>query len=103
MGLLLNTSRALRLSGLIDGEQFARCQWQLIGFDSAPSEDIVGGHHGRHGIRPAGVEREMRDDLRNFGWLDPIVEREIEMVRRLDRPIARDQSSEGHHAAVASR
>src|SRR5688572_31537221 len=59
--------------------------------------------NGRHGIRPAGVEGEMRDGLRDLARRDAVVERDVEVVRHLDRLIARDERGERHDAAVTWR
>src|SRR5207302_6966294 len=48
----------------------------------------------------AGVEREMCDDPGNLRWLDAVFEREIEMVRHLNRLVARDQRGKRDDAAV---
>ena len=45
----------------------------------------------------------MRDDLRDFRRRDAVVERQVDVVRHLDRLAARDQHGERHHAAVARR
>ena len=43
----------------------------------------------------------MGDDLREFGGLYAVVEREAEMVRHFNRLIARDQDGHCNDAAVA--
>jgi hypothetical protein len=91
----------LRLGNLIDGKMLARVRWKLS--DSTFAEDIFRHRNRRRGIRPAGVEREMRDDLRKFAWLDPIIERQVEMVGHLDRLITGDQGRDGDNAAVSWR
>ena len=45
----------------------------------------------------------MRDDLGNLAGLDAILERQIEMVRHLDRLISRDQRRQSHNAAIPRR
>jgi hypothetical protein len=99
--ILLNTGRALRLGSLIDGQKLTR--GRLIGSDSTLGKDIFRDRNCRRGIRPAGVEREMRNDLRKFAWLDAIIERQVEMVGHLDRLITRDQGCDGYDAAVPCR
>ena len=59
-------------------------------------------HRGRR-VRPAGVEREMRDHLRQFAWSDAVVERERELLAHLGRLIPRDQGGDRHQAAIARR
>jgi hypothetical protein len=101
--ILLNTGRALRLGGLINGKKRTRGRWKLIGSDSTLAKHIFRHRHRRHGIPSAGVEREMRDDLGDFAWLHAIVEREVEVVRHLDRLMTRDQGRHGNDAAVSWR
>ena len=45
----------------------------------------------------------MRDDLGDLARLDPVVERESQVVRHLDRLVARDERRERHDAAVTWR
>ena len=53
--------------------------------------------------RPAGVEREMRDYLRDLAGFDAVMERQVEMVGHLDRLVARDQGGKRNDAAVPWR
>ena len=57
----------------------------------------------RHRIRPAGVKRKMRNDLRNLARFDTVVECEVEIVRHLDRLATRNQGGNGYDAAVPRR
>ena len=45
----------------------------------------------------------MRDDLGNLPRFDVVIERQLEMVRHLDRLVARNQRGERNDAAVARR
>lgn len=101
--LLPDPRRALGLGGLVEREKRTRRRRELIGLDSALDEDIPRDRGRRHGIRPAGVEREMRDDLGNLARLDATVDRQVEIVRQLDDLIASDQGSEGDDAAIPGR
>jgi hypothetical protein len=40
---------------------------------------------------------------RDLAWLHPIVQREVQVERHLDRLLARDERSEGDDAAIARR
>ena len=77
--------------------------WKLIGTDVARHKDLPRAGDCRHRITPAGVERQVRNDLRDLARLDTVVEREVEMIWHLDGLIARDKGSQGHNAAVARR
>jgi hypothetical protein len=72
---LLDGSRALSLRCLVKGKEFVRSRGELIGADAALDEDVFRKRHRRQGIRPAAVEREVRDDLRDLAGLDAVVER----------------------------
>ncbi len=43
----------------------------------------------------------MRDDLGDFGRLDAVIERDVQVIRHLDRLVARDQRGKRDNAAVA--
>jgi hypothetical protein len=96
--ILLNPGRALLFGSLINGQKLTR--GRLIGSDSTLAESIFRDRNCRRGIRPAGVEREMRNDLRDLAWLDAIIERQVEMIWHLNRLITRDQGCDGYDAAV---
>ena len=59
--------------------------------------------NGRHRVRPAGIERQMGDDLRNLRRLHAVVERKLQVIRQRDRLIAPDQRGERDDAAIARR
>src|SRR5438093_4002162 len=73
----------------------------LIGADLALGKDIFGDGNGSHRIPPAGVEREVRDDLGDLARLDAVVERQVEVVPHLDRLVACDQGGKRDDAAVS--
>jgi len=101
--ILLNTSRTLRLGSLIQRKKLTRCWWKLIRCDSTFNENAFRDCDCRHGIRPAGIEREMRDDVRNLTWLDAVIEGKVEVVWHLDRLISSDQRGYGNNAAISWR
>ena len=45
----------------------------------------------------------MRNDLRNLTRFNAVVECEVEIVRHLDRLVARNQGGDGNDAAVPRR
>jgi hypothetical protein len=60
----------------------------------------------RHGCQrgaPAGIEREVRDDLGNLARLDAVIERELDLLREARGVLARDQRGDRDQAAVARR
>src|SRR5687768_4081203 len=80
---LLDGGRAPRLGGLVDGKKRTSRRRKLIGADSTRAKYIFRDRDRRHGICPAGVEREMRNDLGNLACFAAIVERQVEMRRQL--------------------
>jgi len=62
----------------------------LIGPNFMMREHILRNPNGRQSVRPAGVKREMRDDLRNLDWLNTMIERVVEMEMHRDGLVARD-------------
>jgi len=62
----------------------------LIGPNFMMREHILRNPNGRPSVRPAGVKREMRDDLRNLAWLNTMIERVVEMEMHRDGLVARD-------------
>lgn len=62
----------------------------MIGPNFMMREHILRNPNGRHSVRPAGVKREMRDDLRNLAWLNTMIERVVEMEMHRDGLVARD-------------
>src|SRR6266851_2916166 len=99
--LLSDARRTLRLGGLVERKKLRRSSGELIGPNSAPSKDVFRDRGRRYGVRPARVEREMRDDFGNLARRDAVIECKIDVVRHLDRLIACDQGGERHDAAVA--
>src|SRR5207244_13129317 len=83
------------------GKTRRRWRRKLIRTDLAPGEDIFRHGDRRRGVRPAGIEREVRDDLGDLARLHAVVERQVEVVRHLDRLVACDQRGERNDAAVA--
>ena len=66
-------------------------------------EDTLRDLDGGHGVPPSGVEREMRDDLRDLTRADTVVQSEGEIVRLLGGLIPRNQGRDRDDAAVAGR
>src|SRR5947207_1469027 len=66
-------------------------------------EDVLRRGNRRQGVRPAGIEGQMRDDLGDLARLHTVIERKLELMRQLDRLVARDQRRQGDDAAVARR
>ena len=64
-------------------------------------EDLAGDPARRHRGRPAGVEREVRDDLADLFLGDTVTERSLEVPGQLIYPIERDQRGDGDQAAIA--
>ena len=92
---------AVRLRRLVEGQARPRRLRELIGADLAGGEDILHNRDRRHGIPPAGVEREVRDHPGYLARLHAVIEREVEIVGHLDRLVAGDHCGERHDAAVA--
>ena len=61
--LLSDARRPLRLGGLVERQKRRRRWRKLVTLDSASREDLACDRDRRHGVGPAGIEREMRDDL----------------------------------------
>jgi hypothetical protein len=89
------------LLSLVEHKQRRRRGGEPIEPDVAAVEDILCRGRCRHGVRPAGVEGKMGDDLRNLGRLDAIVERPLELARQIGDLIASDHRRHGDDAAVA--
>jgi len=53
--------------------------------DTAFSEDILDDGYGGHRVRPARIKCQMRDNFGDLARFDTIVEREIEVMRHVDR------------------
>src|SRR4051794_41055313 len=66
-------------------------------------EHVLGDEGCGHGCRPAGVEREMRDDLAQLGLCHAVVDRAFEMAGELLLAAERDQGGDDDQAAVALR
>src|SRR5262249_46849789 len=54
-------------------------------------------------VRPAGIEREMGDDLRDLRGLDPMLERKFEVICKSNRLVSSDHCGKRDDAAVAGR
>ena len=92
---------AIRFGGFVERQKFRRCGRKLVGRDLVRGEYILGDRDRRHGIAPARVERKMRDNLGDFGRLNAVIEREVEILRHLSGLIARDQRRERDDATIA--
>src|SRR4051812_13331190 len=66
-------------------------------------EHVLGDEGGSHRGWPAGVEREMRDDLAQLGLRHTVVDRAFEMAGELLLAAERDQCGDDDQAAVALR
>lgn len=70
---------------------------------AALGKDVLGNGDSGEGVRPARIERKMRDDLGQFTGRYAIIEGQVEVVHRADRLIASDQRRYGHNATIAPR
>src|SRR5262245_65733763 len=75
----------------------------MIRPDAARSKDALRRHDRRHGMGPAGIEREMRDDLGDLARRNAVVERQVKVERHFSCMIARDKRGNRHQAAIARR
>src|SRR5207302_8611915 len=98
--LLFNARCAFLLGSLVERKERRRSVRKLIGSDLTLGKDVLGDRYRRHGIRPAGVKRKMRDDLRNLARFHAVVEREVDVVWHLDRLVERDQSCVVNDASI---
>jgi hypothetical protein len=98
--LRIDTRSALLLGGFVYRQRRHGNGRKLICADVTRCKDLPRDGDRCHRISPAGVERQVRNDLRDLARLDTVVEREVEMIWHLDSLIARDQGSQGHNAAV---
>ena len=101
--LIADALGAIGLGGLVERQQRGRRRGQPIGSDVALREHVFRHHNGCHRVRPAGIERQMGDDLRNLRRLHAVVERKLQVIRQRDRLIAPDQRGERDDAAIAQR
>src|SRR5882757_9883436 len=99
--LLADTRRPLRLRRLVEEKLRTGSRRKLVGADVAGLEHVLRRGDGIHRVCPAGVERQVRDDFRQFGRLHAVVEREVEIVRKFDHLIARDERGDRDDASVA--
>src|SRR3954470_5205815 len=76
---------------------------ELIGADVAALEDLLRSRDRINRVGPAGVEGQMRDDLRYFRRLHAILQRETQIVWQLHRLTTGDESCDGDDAAVPRR
>src|SRR5262245_17276054 len=67
----------------------------------APFEHLLGDERRSHRRRPAGVEREMGNDLAQFALFEPVVERALQVADQLLLAAERYQGSARDQAAVA--
>src|SRR2546428_753240 len=56
----------LRLGGFVERKTRPRCRRELVASDGASGKHILRDRGRGHGVRPARVEGEMSDDLRQF-------------------------------------
>src|SRR5207244_3136973 len=66
-------------------------------------EDILGDRKRREGVGPAGVEGEVRNDLRRLRPGQTVVHRSVQVVRNLGHLTRGDQGADGHEAPVSRR
>src|SRR6516164_9416956 len=78
--LLSDTRGPLLLRSLVERKLRSRRRWELIGPDIAALEDVPCSRDCIHGVRPASIKRQVRNDLGDLGRFDTVVEREIEIV-----------------------
>src|SRR5439155_7914382 len=99
--LLADSLGSVRFSWFVERQQVWRSGGKLIRRDLALGKDILGDRDRCHRVRPARIEGKMRDDLGDFGGLDAVVERDVQVVSHLDRLVSCDQRSQRHDATVA--
>src|SRR5213592_4779445 len=68
-----STRAAVCFGVFIEGQKLWRCRRKLVRPDATPLKNVLCYGNGRSGIRPAGIERKMRDDLRKLTCFDAIV------------------------------
>ena len=85
--LLADPLRAFGLRGLVERQQLNGRRGELIDANAALCEDIFRDANGRECIGPASVERQVRDGLRDLAWLDPVLNRLVQVVGQCRRLI----------------
>ena len=99
--LLADKSGAARLCGFVERQRRRLDSRQLIAADLTRGEYVLCYGHGRHGIRRASIESEMRYDLGDLFGRDAAVERAVEIEAQPDRLSAGDEGRERYNAAIA--
>src|SRR5205814_189679 len=100
--LTADTRDAVSFRLFVERERRGRSSREPIRPDIARSKHIFCCYDRRHSIRPARVERQMRDHLGDFARLDAIVERKIDVEGQFEGLVAGDQGGEGHDAAIGA-
>src|SRR5262245_57793824 len=103
LGVIWPNCSPTRVARCFERKLRSRRRWELIGPDIAALEDVPCSRDCVHGVRPASIKRQVRNDLGDLGRFDAVVERETEIVRQLDSLVASDQRRDGHDATVARR
>jgi hypothetical protein len=99
--LIADALRAISLGGLVERQQRGRGRRKLVRPDIALGEYVLGDSDRANRVRPTGVERQMRDDLRKLRRLHAVVERKLQVIPQRDRLIAPDQRRDRDDAAIA--
>ena len=84
------------------GKRRRRCG--LLSARAPPSpllEDLAGDRDRRDGVRPAGIEGELRDRLDELDLGHAVLPRQCEMGAKLVGTVQRDQGADGDEAAIA--
>ena len=66
-------------------------------------ENLLGHGHGREGVRPAGIECEVRDHFRGLRLRQTVIHRPVEVARQLGETAGGDQRAYCHQAAIPRR
>src|SRR5207247_8939439 len=93
----------LRLGGFVERKTRPGCRRELVASDGAPGKYLLRDRGRGHGVRPARVEGEMSDDLRQLRRSEAVVEGQVDVEPQVDRLAAGDQGGQRHDAAVPGR
>ena len=100
--LLADALRAFGLRGLVERQQLHGRRGELIDANVALCEGIFRNASGRECIGPASVERQVRDGLRDLAWLDPVLNRLVQVIGQWRRLIAGNQRRDVRPDALSS-
>src|SRR4051794_6702121 len=90
----------IRTLDRVSAVERAICGRRLLG---AALEDAFRDRHGRKGVRPAGIEGDVRDHLGGLLLGEAVIHRSVEMVGHLPDLPRRDQRTHRDQTAVSRR